>query len=77
MAGDIHAKHNQKFGSSKGHIFGDLRKKERFCAYSVQERERVERVLTAIEVSNAFGWWLVGVQVQGTDASPATDLASV
>jgi hypothetical protein len=77
MAEDIHAKHNQEFSSGKGHTFADLRKKERCCAYSAQEQERVERVLTEIEISNAFGWWSVGVQVQGADATPATDLASV
>jgi hypothetical protein len=77
MAGDIHAKHNQEFGGGKGHIFTDLRKKKRCCACSAQEQERVERVLTEIEISNAFGWWLVGVQVQGADTTPATDLASV
>jgi hypothetical protein len=73
---DIHAKHNQEFGGGNGHIIADLRKEERCCAYSAQEQERVERALTANEVSNALGW-SVGVQVQGADATPATDLASV
>jgi hypothetical protein len=77
MARDIHAKHNQEFGRGKGHSFADLRKKERCCAYSAQEQERVERALTANEVINTLGWRSVGVQVQGADASPATYLASV
>jgi hypothetical protein len=77
MAEDIHAKHNQEFGRGKGHIVADLRKNERGCACSAQEQERVERVLTEIEGSNAFVWWSVGVQVPGADATPATDLASV
>jgi hypothetical protein len=77
MAEDIHAKHNQEFGGGKGHIVADLRKNEACCACSAQEQERVERVLTEIEVSNASGWWSVGVQVQVADETPATDLASV
>jgi uncharacterized paraquat-inducible protein A len=76
MAEDIHAEHNQEFGGDKGHIVTDLRKKERCCACSAQEQERVERVLTETKVSIALGWWSVGVQVPGADA-PATDLASV
>jgi hypothetical protein len=76
IAEDIHAKHNQEFGGGKGHIVADLRKKERRCAYSAQEPERVEGTLTENEVSNALGWWSEGVQVPGADAD-ATDLASV
>jgi hypothetical protein len=79
MTEDIHAKDNQEFSGGEGHTVADLRKKE-CCAYSAQEQERVEisrRVLTQIEVSNAFRWWSVRVQVQGVDATPATDLTYV